>query len=363
MADRDIRLAIIGVGNCASNLIQGLEYYKDVTDSSERVPGLMHNSLGGYLIRHIKPVVAFDVHAGKVGKDISEAIWVEHNNTVKIADVPETGVIVQKAPVLDGIGEFMSKVTPINHKQQPVDIAKTLKENDVQVVLSFLPVGSADATRFYAQEIMKAGCGFVNAIPEFIGSDPAWAKKFEEAGVPVLGDDTKAQFGSTIVHRVLSRLCEERGSTVDNTYQLNVGGNTDFYNMLERTRLKSKKISKTEAVQSQFSKQLPADHIHIGPSDYVPWLKSKKLGFIRIEGRLFGDIPFNIECRLDVEDKANSSGVVIDSIRCVKLALDRETGGTLISPSSYFCKHPHQQFPDSVARQMTEEFISGQRER
>lgn len=359
----EIRLAIVGVGNCTSNLIQGLHYYRKVDQNAPTIPGLMHKEICGYGLQSIKPVVAFDVHAQRVGKDISEAIWAEPNNTVKIADVPFMNVPVLKGPVLDGIGEFMGKVIPMDMNQKPVNVARTLQDNGVQVLLNFLPVGSADATRFYAEECLKAGCAMVNAIPEFIASDPAWARKFEEKKLPIVGDDSKAQFGSTIVHRVLTRLCQERGTVIDNTYQLNVGGNTDFYNMLERTRLKSKKISKTEAVQSQMNIRLPDDHIHIGPSDFVPWLKSTKLGFIRIEGRLFGDVPFNIECRLEVEDKANSSGVVIDAIRCAKVALDRGVGGTLISPSAYLCKHPPQQYPDSVARQMVEEFISGHRER
>ena len=358
----EIRLALIGVGNCTSNLVQGFQYYKDAP-TSENVPGLMHSVLGGYKITDIKPVVALDVDSRKVGKDLSEAIFLGTNNTPKIADVPNLGVEVMKGPVLDGIGEMLAQVIPIDSKQKPVDVAKILKENKVDVVLNFLPVGSAEATRFYVEECLKAGCGMVNAIPEFIASDSEWAKKFEEKGLPIVGDDTKAMFGSTIVHRTLSRLCMERGATVENTYQLNVGGNTDFFNMLERSRLKSKKISKTESVQSQFLKRLPDDNIHIGPSDYVPWLKSNKLGFIRLEGKLFGDIPFDIEVRLNVEDKANSSGVVVDSIRCCKLALDRGISGALIGPSSYFCKHPPQQFPDPVARQMVEEFISGERER
>ncbi len=356
----EIRVAFIGIGNCASNLIQGLYYYKDKNEKT--APGLMHADLGGYKLSDVNPVVAIDVDARKVGKDLSEAIFSEPNNTVKISDVPKMNVIVQKGPVLDGIGEYMSKVVPLDDKA-PIDVTKMLKENKVDILVNLLPVGSAEATRFYMSCALEAGCGVVNAIPEFIASDPEWANRFKEKNLPIIGDDTKSQVGATIVHRTLTKLCMDRGATIDNTYQLNVGGNTDFYNMLERTRLKSKKISKTESVQSQMLKRLPDDNIHIGPSDFVPWLKSKKLAFIRIEGRLFGDVPFNIECRLDVEDKPNSSGVLIDAIRCCKLALDRKIGGELISPSSYFCKHPPQQFPDSVARQMVEEYIKNERDR
>ncbi len=358
----ELRLAILGIGNCTSNLIQGLSYYKKY-DGTDTIPGLMHREICGYGLENIKVVSAFDVDSRKVGKDISEAIFSLPNNTEKISDAPSFGVTVLKGPVLDGIGEMMGKVVPVNPGQKPVNVARALQDSGTQVVLNFLPVGSAEATRFYAEECLKAGCAFVNAIPEFIASEPSWARKFEERNLPILGDDSKAQVGSTIVHRVLTRLCQDRGAAIDKTYQLNVGGNTDFWNMLERDRLKSKKISKTEAVQSQMNRRLPDDAVHIGPSDFVPWLKSRKLGFIRIEGRLFGDIPFNIECRLDVEDKANSSGVVIDAIRCAKVALDRGIGGPLISPSAYFCKHPPQQFPDPVAKSMLEEFISGQRER
>lgn len=357
-----IRLGIIGTGNCCSNLVQGLFYYKNAK-AGNVVPGLMHPVLGGYAISDVKPVVAFDVDSRKVGKDLSEAIFLGTNNTVKVADVPNLDAPVLKGPVLDGIGETLSKVISIDSKQSPVNVAKELENHKVDVLLSFLPVGSEEATRYYAEQALKTGCGFVNAIPEFIASDPAWAKRFEEAGLPIVGDDTKAEVGATIVHRVLTKLCEDRGATVDRTYQLNFGGNTDFYNMLDHHRLKSKKISKTESVQSQLAKPLPETDIHIGPSDYVPWLKSRKICFIRIEGRLFSDIPFNMDVRLDVEDKANSSGVIIDSIRCCKIGLDRNIGGALISPSAYFCKHPPQQFPDSVAREMVEEFIAGKRER
>ncbi len=352
---KNIRLAIIGVGNCASNLIQGIYYYK-----SRPLP--VHNELGGYRITDIKPVVAIDVDKNKVGKDLSEAIFVKPNNTDVVCKVPKLGVRVEKGPVLDGVGEYMSHMVSVDNKS-PVNVAKLLKENDVDIVLNFLPVGSYEATRFYAGEAIKAGCGMVNAIPEFIASEKEWEKKFSAAALPIIGDDTKAQIGATIVHRVLANLCTERGAKIDRMYQINIGGNTDFYNMLERTRLKSKKISKTEAVQSQLASRMVDENIHIGPSDYVPWLDSRKLAFMRIEGRLFSDIPFNIDVRLDVEDKANSSGVVVDAIRCCKLALDRGIGGALISPSAYFCKHPPQQYPDSVAKQMLEEFIAGQRER
>ncbi len=356
----DIKIGIIGAGNCASNLLQGLFYYNE--QNGNNISGLMRPDIAGYKITHIKPVVAFDVDSRKVGKDLSHAIFAEPNNTVKISDVPEFGVEVLKGPVLDGIGEYMGKIVKMDNTS-PVNVAKELQQAGVDVLINFLPVGSKEATRFYAGEALKAGCGFVNAIPEFICSDPEWQKEFENEGIPMIGDDSKAQLGSTIVHRVLTKLCEDRGATIDRTYQLNCGGNSDFFNMLERSRLSSKKKSKTEAVQSQFMKRLPDESIHVGPSDYVPWLKSRKLGFIRLEGRLFGDVPFNMEVRLDVEDKANSSGVVIDAIRCCKLAMDRNIGGVLISPSAYFCKHPPQQFPDHVAKQMVEEFIQGHRER
>ncbi|MBI4014915.1 MAG: inositol-3-phosphate synthase [Candidatus Aenigmarchaeota archaeon] len=356
-----IRLAIVGVGNCASSLIQGIYYYKGKA-GKEFISGVMHNEIGGYRIDDIEPVAAFDVDAGKVGKDLSEAIFAAPNNTVKTAKVPKLGVTVMMGSVLDGIGEYMSSVISVSPDKN-ANVAKVLKDSKVDVVVNFLPVGSAKATRFYAEEAIKAGCGFVNAIPEFIASDAAWEKKFRDARLPVIGDDTKSQVGSTIVHRVLTDLCKNRGAVIDHTYQLNVGGNSDFKNMLERARLKSKKISKTEAVQSQMRARLEDDDIHVGPSDYVPWLDSRKLGFIRIEGRLFGDVPFNIELRLDVEDKANSSGVVIDAIRCCKVAMDKKIGGALVSPSSYFCKHPPQQFADSDAQKMTEEFIAGKRER
>lgn len=352
---KDIRLAILGVGNCASNLVQGLFFYKNK-------PLMVHNDIGGYKITNIKPVAAIDVAANKVGKDLGEAIFAKPNNTDVICKVPKLKVPVKKGPVLDGIGEYMKQMVFMDAKP-PANIAELLKENDVDVVLNFLPVGSYEATRYYADEAIKAGCGFVNAIPEFIASEKEWEKKFDKAGLPIIGDDTKAQIGATIVHRVLTNLCMERGAKIDRAYQINVGGNSDFYNMLERSRLKSKKISKTEAVQSQLTSRLSDENLHIGPSDYVPWLNSRKLAFMRIEGRLFGDIPFSIDVRLDVEDKANSSGVIIDAIRCCKLAMDRNVGGALISPSAYFCKHPPQQYPDSVAKQMLEEFISGQRER
>jgi len=352
---KDIRLAIIGVGNCTSNLVQGLFYYKNK-------PLPVHNDIGGYKINNIKPVVAIDVDANKVGKDLSEAIFVKPNNTDKICKVPKLRVRVEKGPVLDGIGEYMKHMVSMNSKP-PVDVARLLKENSVDIVLNFLPVGSYEATRYYAGEAIKAGCGFVNAIPEFIASDKEWGSRFAKANLPIIGDDTKAQIGATIVHRVLTNLCAERGAKIDRMYQVNCGGNSDFYNMLERSRLRSKKISKTEAVQSQLTSRLVDENIHIGPSDYIPWLKSRKLAFIRIEGKLFGDVPFYVDVRLDVEDKANSSGVVIDAIRCCKLAMDRDIDGALISPSAYFCKHPPQQYPDSVAKQMLEEFILGQRER
>ncbi|VVB50739.1 Myo-inositol-1-phosphate synthase [uncultured archaeon] len=363
MPKKSIRLAIVGVGNCASSLIQGLTYYKDVNGNSPPVPGLMHNILGGYHIRDITPVAAFDVDKNKVGKDLADAIFAAPNCTVKFSDVPKTNVIVQKGPVLDGVGSTTKDAFPVDARQKPVDVSKALKDAKAEVLVCYLPVGSEEAVRYYAQCALNAGCAFVNAIPVFISSNPEWAKKFEDKKLPVVGDDIKSQVGATIVHRTLTKLFVDRGVKLDSTYQLNVGGNTDFMNMLERTRLKSKKISKTQSVQSQLPTQLPPEDIHIGPSDYIPWIKDKKICFIRMEGRKFGDVPINIELRLDVEDSPNSAGVMVDAIRCAKLALDRGVGGALTSPSSYFMKSPPIQYSDSVARQMVEEFISGARQR
>jgi myo-inositol-1-phosphate synthase len=356
-----IKIGIVGVGNCASNLIQGLFYYKNVK-SKDIIPGLMHPVLGNYKISDIKVISAFDVDSRKVGKDISEAIMQEPNNTVKIINIPKLNVPVFKGHIFDGIGEYMKEVIKTD-KMKPVNIAKELQDSGTEILINFLPVGSEKATRFYVKEALKADCAFLNGMPAFIASDNKWSKKFERAKLPIIGDDSKSQVGATILHRVLTKLCMNRGAVIDKTYQLNFGGNSDFLNMLERKRLKSKKISKTESVQSQMIKRLHDEKIHIGPSDFVPWLKSRKIAYIRIEGRLFGDVPFNIETRLDVEDKANSSGVVVDSIRCLKIALDREIGGPLISASAYFCKHPPIQMSDDEARRKLEMFIEGKIER
>ena len=356
-----INVGIIGVGNCASNLIQGLFYYKNVK-SNDIIPGLMHPVLGGYKISDIKIVSAFDVDKRKVGKDVSEAIKQKPNNTVKIADVPKLNVKILKGNVFDGIGEYMTGIVKTNNKKS-VNVSRKLQDSGTEILINFLPVGSEKATRFYAEEALKAECAFLNGMPAFIASDKTWAEKFEKKKIPIIGDDSKSQVGATILHRVLTKLCMNRGAVIDKTYQLNFGGNSDFLNMLERKRLKSKKISKTEAVQSQMTKRLENEKIHIGPSDFVPWLDSRKIAYIRIEGRLFGDVPFNIETRLDVEDKANSSGVLVDSIRCLKIALDRGVGGPLISASSYFCKHPPIQLSDDEARKRVEMFIDGKIER
>ncbi len=358
-----IKIAITGLGNCASSLIQGLEYYKKVDGNSPPVPGLMHNVIGGYKLRDIKVVAAFDVDKRKVGKDVAEAVFSPPNCTKKFSDVPKIGVKVQKGPVLDGIAETTKDFFLVDPSQKPVDVKKAIQESGAEILINYLPVGSEQAVRFYAQEALDAGVAFINCMPVFIASDGPWAKRFEDAGLPCIGDDIKSQVGATITHRTLVKMFADRGVKIERTYQLNVGGNTDFMNMLERQRLKSKKLSKTEAVQSNLPERLPADKIHIGPSDYVPWLNDNKIAFIRIEGRKFGDIPIVLDCRLDVEDSPNSAGIVVDAIRCAKLALERKTGGALISASAYFMKHPIQQFPDDTAREMVEEFIAGKRER
>lgn len=358
-----IKIAIAGLGNCASSLLQGLEYYKKVDGNSPAVPGLMHNVLGGYRISDIKVVAAFDIDRRKVGKDVAEAVFSPPNCAVKFSDVPKTGVEVLKGPVLDGIAETTRGMFLVDPNQKPVDVGKALRDANAEILVNYLPVGSEQAVRFYAQEALDAGCAFINCMPVFIASDPSWATRFAEAGLPVLGDDIKSQVGATILHRTLVKLFTDRGVRIERTYQLNIGGNTDFKNMLERQRLVSKKLSKTEAVQSNLPARLVDENIHIGPSDYVPWLKDKKLAFIRLEGKKFGDVPINLECRLEVEDSPNSAGVVVDAIRCTKLALERGVAGALISPSAYFMKHPPQQFPDELAREMVEEFIAGKRER
>ena len=321
----DVRVAIVGVGNCASSLVQGVQYYQDA-DENSNVPGLMHVKFGPYHVRDVKFVAAFDVDAKKVGFDLSEAIFASENNTIKIADVPPTDVVVQRGPTLDGIGKYYADTIEISDAE-PVDVVKVLQDAKVDVLVSYLPVGSDEADKFYAQCAIDAGVAFVNALPVFIASDPEWAAKFEAAGVPIVGDDIKSQVGATITHRVLAKLFEDRGVTVDRTYQLNVGGNMDFMNMLERERLESKKISKTQSVTSQLVGEMPARNVHIGPSDYVAWLDDRKWAFVRLEGRNFGDVPLNVELKLEVWDSPNSAGVIIDALRCAKVALDRGIGG------------------------------------
>ena len=352
-----VRIAIVGVGNCASSLVQGLEYYKEASPEN-RVPGLMHVELGGYHVRDIEFVAAFDVDAAKVGKDVAEAVFTAPNNTIRFSDVPPTGITVQKGRTLDGLGTYDRQVVTESDAPE-VDVVQVLKDNRADVLVCYLPVGSEQAARYYAQCALDAGVAFVNALPVFIASDLAWAKKFRDAGVPIVGDDIKSQVGATITHRVLAKLFEDRGVELDRTYQLNFGGNMDFMNMLERERLVSKKISKTQSVQSQLEEPLAKHDIHIGPSDHVPWLEDRKWAMIRLEGRNFGDIPLTIEMKLEVWDSPNSAGVIIDAVRCSKLALDRGIGGPLIGPSSYFMKSPPVQFTDEEAHQMVEAFIVG----
>jgi myo-inositol-1-phosphate synthase len=354
---KTIRLAIAGVGNCASSLVQGLEYYRDA-DPAETVPGLMHVVLGGYHVHDVEVVAAFDVDAAKVGLDIGKAIFSGQNNTIKFASVGELGVEVQRGPTLDGLGKYYRQ-TIEESLAEPVDVVQALRDSRADVLVSYLPVGSEDAQRHYAAACIEAGVAFVNAIPVFISSDPEWAERFRAAGVPIVGDDIKSQVGATIVHRLLARLFEDRGLVLDRTYQLNVGGNMDFKNMLERERLESKKISKTQAVTSQLDNGIAADDVHIGPSDHVPWLEDRKWAYIRLEGRNFGDVPLNVELKLEVWDSPNSAGVIIDAVRCAKLALDRGIGGPLLAPSAYFMKSPPEQFHDDIARQMLEDFIAG----
>lgn len=358
MANKKIKIAIVGVGNCASSLVQGITYYKDLKDN-EKVVGLMHTMLGGYKISDIEITAAFDVNKTKVGKDVADAIYAVPNNTFIFAKVKKTGVIVGNAPLLDGIGEFLKNVIEVS-KTPIKNSIKILKESGAQILINYLPVGSQKATEYWAQVCLKAGIAMINCIPVFIASNKVWSEKFEKAKIPIIGDDIKSQVGATILHRTLVNLFLDRGMPVDRTYQLNVGGNTDFQNMLERSRLKSKKISKTRSVTSQVrlhGMEIDPDNVHIGPSDFVPWLKDNKIAFIRIEGRHFGDVPMNVEVRLSVEDSPNSAGVVIDAIRCCKLALDNKIGGSLIGPSSYFMKSPAVQFTDSIAEQNVEDFI------
>lgn len=352
-----VRLGIVGVGNCASSLIQGLSYYRDAR-SNEPVPGLMNTEVGGYHVRDIAVASAFDVNAQKVGRDVAEAIWARPNNTQRFADVPPTGVTVSRGPVLDGIGCYMRDDIDVSDQDED-DVAEVLTRSKTDILVSYLPVGSQKATEWYAARALEAGCGFVNCIPVFIASDPAWREKFERARLPLVGDDIKSQVGATIVHRMLANLFRERGVRLDRTYQLNVGGNADFKNMLERERLTSKKISKTQAVTSQFDVPLDADNVHVGPSDHVPWLTDRKLAYIRLEGTTFGGVPLSAEIKLEVWDSPNSAGVVIDAVRCAKLAMDRGIGGALVGPSSYFMKSPPQQFTDEEARRRTTDFIDG----
>jgi len=354
-----VRVAIIGVGNCASALVQGVHYYAGA-DDHEEVPGLMHVRLGGYHVGDIEFVAAFDVDRRKVGKDLSEAIFSPPNNTLRFAEVPRLGVEVMRGPTLDGLGRYL-KGEVEEHEGPAVDVRDVLKSAGADVTINFLPVGSERATRFYASESLSAGVGLVNAIPVFIASDPEWQRAFEDRNVPLVGDDIKSQVGATILHRTLVQLFEDRGGVIDRTYQLNFGGNTDFLNMLERERLSSKKRSKTQAVTSLFGSPIAAENVHIGPSDYVPWLQDRKVAYIRLEGRVFGDAPVTVEVRLEVWDSPNAAGVAVDAIRCVKLAKDRGVGGVLYSPSAYLMKSPPVQYPDHVARQMIEEFIEGKR--
>jgi myo-inositol-1-phosphate synthase len=350
-----VRIAIVGVGNCASSLVQGLEYYENA-DPAMRVPGLMHVDLGGYHVRDVEVVTAFDVDAKKVGRDVAEAIFTEPNNTIRFADVPPLGVTVQRGRTLDGLGTYYRDVV-VESDEPEIDVAQSLRDARVDVLVCYLPVGSEQAARYYAQCALDAGVAFVNCLPVFIASQPEWAQKFADAGVPVVGDDIKSQVGATITHRVLAKLFQDRGVELDRTYQLNFGGNMDFMNMLERERLVSKKISKTQSVQSQLDQPLDKHDIHIGPSDHVPWLEDRKWAMIRLEGRNFGDVPLTLELKLEVWDSPNSAGVVIDAVRCAKLAQDRGVGGPLIGPSAYFMKSPPVQFTDDMAREMVERFI------
>jgi myo-inositol-1-phosphate synthase len=354
---RKVRIGIVGIGNCASSLVQGLSYYREAK-SNEPVPGLMNVNVGGYHVRDIEVAAAFDVNARKVGKDVATALWESPNNTHRFADVAPTGVIVLRGRTLDGIGQYLRDDIEISDEEE-ADVTSALTESGTDVLVSYLPVGSQKATEWYAERALQAGCGFVNCIPVFIASDPTWRARFERAGLPLIGDDIKSQVGATIMHRVLANLFRDRGVRLDRTYQLNFGGNSDFKNMLERERLKSKKISKTQAVTSQFDVPMEPDNIHVGPSDHVPWLTDRKLAYIRLEGTAFGGVPLNAELKLDVWDSPNSAGVVIDAVRCAKLAIDRGLGGALVGPSSYFMKSPPQQFTDDEARDRTRRFING----
>ncbi|MET8864567.1 inositol-3-phosphate synthase [Nonomuraea sp. NPDC004580] len=356
-----VRVAIVGVGNCASSLVQGVHYYRDA-DPDVRVPGLMHVKFGDYHVGDVEFVAAFDVDAKKVGRDLSEAIVASENNTIKICDVPPTGVTVQRGHTFDGLGEYYREIIE-ESDEDPVDVVQVLRDNQVDVLVSYLPVGSEEADRFYAQCAIEAKVAFVNALPVFIASDPVWAEKFTEAGVPIVGDDIKSQVGATITHRVLAKLFEDRGVELLRTYQLNFGGNMDFMNMLERTRLQSKKISKTQSVTSQIPHEMGKADVHIGPSDHVPWLDDRKWAYVRLEGRSFGDTPLNLEYKLEVWDSPNSAGIIIDAVRAAKIALDRGIGGPILSASSYFMKSPPEQYSDDEAREYVEKFIRGEVER
>src|SRR6266516_2150881 len=356
-----IRVAIVGLGNCASSLVQGVEYYKDA-DPASRVPGLMHVQFGPYHVGDIEFVAAFDVDAKKVGRDIAEAIVASENNTIKICDVPPTGVTVQRGPTMDGLGEYYQEIIT-ESDEQPVDVAQVLRESGADVLVSYLPVGSEQADRFYAQCAIDAHVAFVNALPVFIASDPAWAAKFTERGVPIVGDDIKSQVGATITHRVMAKLFEDRGVELLRTYQLNFGGNMDFMNMLERKRLQSKKISKTQSVTSQIPHEMAKADVHIGPSDHVPWLDDRKWAYVRLEGKSFGDTPLNLEYTLEVWDSPHSAGVIIDAVRAAKIAKDRGIGGPLLSAASYFMKSPPEQDGDDAAREAVEKFIRGETDR
>jgi myo-inositol-1-phosphate synthase len=356
-----IRVAIIGVGNCASSLVQGVHYYRDAAPD-QAIPGLMHVQFGGYHVRDVDFVAAFDVDAKKVGRDLAEAITASENNTITICDVPPLGVIVQRGPTHDGLGKYYRE-TITESDTDPVDVTAALRDADVDVVVCYLPVGSEQAAKFYAQCAIDAGCAFVNALPVFIAGTHEWAQKFAAAGLPIVGDDIKSQVGATITHRVLTKLFEDRGVEVQRTYQLNVGGNMDFMNMLERDRLESKKISKTQAVTSQIDRPIESRNVHIGPSDYVAWLDDRKWAFVRIEGKAFGDVPLSLEYKLEVWDSPNSAGVIIDAVRAAKIGLDRGIGGPLLSASSYFMKSPPEQYSDDVCRQRVEDFIAGRIER
>ncbi|EIV95094.1 inositol-3-phosphate synthase [Frankia sp. QA3] len=350
-----VRVAIVGVGNCAASLVQGVEYYRGA-DPSAQVPGLMHVTLGDYHVSDLAFVAAFDVDAKKVGRDLSEAIVASENNTIKIADVPPLGITVSRGHTLDGLGRYYRE-TIEESDEAPVDVVATLREARADVLVCYLPVGSEDAAKYYAQCAIDAGVAFINCLPVFIAGVPEWAEKFRAAGVPIVGDDIKSQVGATITHRVMAKLFEDRGVVLDRTMQLNVGGNMDFKNMLERDRLESKKISKTQAVTSQVSHDLGKDNVHIGPSDYVAWLDDRKWAYVRLEGRAFGDVPLNLEYKLEVWDSPNSAGVVIDAVRCAKIALDRGVGGPILSASSYFMKSPPEQYRDNEARDKVEAFI------